>query len=239
MTATAKKTEVPMMVGTSGYKDYMAFAKNGAFALGIKPTAAVDGKRLGVPGSTWFAARLRSASSKELFEAPESNLVTFKKLPESHNEAWPSITWEKNSSERASTTISILVPGSANDKAGMEQLIASIGNGQLATKMVDYLEQIAGKENFALSREDAIAWFSEQYDGYAKKLIAILEAQENMTKELEASKGTFGMHAELLKKVYKASHGEDAPEEKIVQSDEDADNADGPDFTDDQDNDSY
>lgn len=222
MTATAEK-KVPMMVGTGGYADYMAFAKNGAFALGIKPVAAVDGKALGIPGSTWFAARLRSAAAGELFVS-ESNVIGFKKLPENHSEAWPGITWEKNAAERASTTISILIPGSAQDKTGLALLVENITDKKLATKMVDYLEKIAGKENFQLDREAAIEWFAEHYDSYANKLSTMLTTQELIQQEMDATKGTFGITADLLKKVYKAQHGEDKPEEsdleaKVVLSD--------------------
>jgi hypothetical protein len=223
--ATAKKINVPMMVGSGGYADYMAFAKNGAFALGIKPVAAIDGKSMGVPGSTLFAARMRSASSSKLFEDPVSNLVAFKKLPESHKEAWPNVTWEKNTSERASTVISVLIPGSTDSKEGTQHLIANIGDKKLATKMVDYLEKIAGPDNFAIDRETAIAWFDQLYDGYAKNLQLMVDTQEAMTKELKATGGEFTMHADLLKKVYQATGQKDPlaeepeEEEKIVQSD--------------------
>ncbi|CAA2141453.1 hypothetical protein [Hyphomicrobium sp. ghe19] len=239
MTATARKIDVPMMVGTSGYKNYMAFAKNGAFALGIKPVTAVDGKRLGVPGTTWFAARLRSAAAGDLFQAQESNVVGFKKLPETHEEAWPSVTWEKNKKERASTTVSILVPGTTDSPEETKVLIASIGDAKLAVKMVDYLEKIVGKENFAIDRETAIAWFEQTYGAFAAQLEAMLKASEALKSELEATQGTFGMHAELLKKVYKAAHGFDQPEEEKVALSEDEADESGEEPEDENDNDSY
>lgn len=222
--ATAEKVKVPMMVGTTGYADYMAFAKNGPFALGIKPVLAVDGTQLGVPGSTWFAARMRSASSKALFEEPETSIVAFKKMPQTHEEAWPNITWEKNDKERASTTIGVMIQGAPTSKEGTLTLIDNLGNKKLATQIVDYLEKICGKENFAIERETAIAWFDEIYDEYAKKLKQVVDAQTALKEQIEAAGGQFTMHADLLKKTYKAI-GQEEPqgEEKIVLSDSSGD----------------
>lgn len=235
MTTTAEKIVVPMMVGTGGYADYMAFAKNGSYALGIKPVIVLDGTKFGVPGSTWFAARLRSASSKALFQEEASTLVEFKKLPQSHKEAWPSIVWEKLDDKRGSTTISIMIPGSGDTIEGMQMLIDNIADKKLATQMVDYLEKIAGKENFAIDRETAIAWFDQAYSAYAEQLQKLVTAHQLVKTEMASNQGQFGMHAELLKKVYKAmNNGEEMPElveepagdEKLVKSEAEDDDDD-------------
>lgn len=216
MTA-AKKIEVTMMKGTEGKKDYMAFAAKNGMALGIKPVAIADGGRLGVPETTWFGARLRSATEKGVFEEAaeegESNVVTFKKTADSPAGAWPNITWEKKDDKRASTTIGVLLPGSHKSSAQAKQLMVEIEDKKLATKMVDYLEFIVGKENFVISRDDAIEWFDAQYAPILKTIKTAVSAQENVSAEMKASIGSFNMHAELLNKAYKKTKSEVDPDE--------------------------
>lgn len=230
MEATAKKPEVPMMQGSTSGKTYMAFAKNGSFALGVKPVAVVSGRRFGMPDHTWFVAKLRSAPAGDLFPEPEGNVVTFKKAPESHEEAWPGITWEKNASSRASTTVSLMLPGTVDSAEGITELLTNVEDGKLATKMTEYLTTIAG-ENLKLDPAAINEWF----DGYSKSFAEGLKKTLAATKELKAhmaqNVGKVGIHAEVLKKVYEATKDDEVAfgepdgdvegEEKIVLSDGD------------------
>lgn len=232
MEANTKTTEVPLMNGSTTGKTYMAFAKNGGFALGVKPVAVMSGRRFGMPDHTWFVAKLRSASAADLFPEPEGNVVTFKKAPDTHEEAWPGITWEKQASSRASTTISLMLPGSVESAEGITELLANVEDGKLATKMTEYLATIAG-ENLKLDQAAINEWF----DGYSKsfaeglkKKLAMTEALKN---EMSQNVGKVGSHADILKKVYEANNANkkeaslDEPEsdeegeEKIVLSDGD------------------
>ena len=53
--------EFKMMPGTQSGPSYMAFARNGGMALGVKFIAIKEGAALGVADTTWIGARLRSA----------------------------------------------------------------------------------------------------------------------------------------------------------------------------------
>ncbi|MBY0560030.1 hypothetical protein [Hyphomicrobium sp.] len=112
MTEAAK---VPMMLGTSGKADYLAFAKKGNIALGIKPESALPGESMRVPNTVWFGARLRAAPGWGLFSGKEGadNVVSFQKTYAKPGDAFPNVTWEKSDNDRASTTIGILLPGSS------------------------------------------------------------------------------------------------------------------------------
>ena len=196
---------VPLMVGTDGHPNYLAFAKNGKYALGIKPAVAAPGDQLGVPDTMWFGARLRCAEAGSLFDHiahPVSNIVSLKKPPENPGEAWAQITWDKVDATRASTTVGILLHGSVKSPEGMKMLISQIDNGVLANKMVDYLEQIAGKSTVLLSREQMVAWFDDVYKGYMTGLKSIIDHQTAMQEELNSKVGMFSIQADILKAVY-------------------------------------
>lgn len=211
---------VPMMTGTDGQPSYLAFAKNGKYALGIKPAVAAPGDQLGVPDTMWFGARLRCAEAGSLFDAlglTESNIVSLKKPPENPGEAWGKITWDKIDHTRASTTVGILLHGSVKSPEGMKMLISQIDNKTLATKMVDYLEQIAGKSTVVISREVMIDWFDDVYKGYITGLKTIINHQTAMTEELNSKVGMFAIQADILKAVYNKTQAEN--EAKIVLSD--------------------
>lgn len=213
MTSPVKKIEVPLMLGTSGYKDYMAFARTAGMALGIKPAAVADGGRFGVPGTTWFGARLRSAPDAGVFQEVEGNVVKLQKLAEFPADAWPQITWDKKNKHRASTTIGIFLNGNSSTIESAKLLISQIDDKKLATKMVEYLEKIAGKGNFVIPRQDAIDWFDAQYQDFSKSVLKIVEAQTKAANEFKHTIGSFNMHAEVLSKAYKKTVDPDQVED--------------------------
>src|SRR5262245_13656749 len=100
-----KTAAYKMMKGSEGKADYMVFARRGGIALGIKMVAVARGESLGVEGTTWFAGRLRSAPSGNLFEEEDQKVVKLEKVPDNNWDAWPEVVWEKKAKDRSSTTV--------------------------------------------------------------------------------------------------------------------------------------
>ena len=73
-------------------------------------------QKFGVTGTTYFSCRLRSAPSHGLFAAEDAakKVVKLQKEPADLASAWPTVTWEKQDSVRASTTIGAFIKGKPN-----------------------------------------------------------------------------------------------------------------------------
>ena len=74
--------EFKMMPGTQSGPSYMAFARNGGMALGVKFIAIKEGAALGVADTTWIGARLRSAPEDGLFDDEKGKVVKLQKPAE-------------------------------------------------------------------------------------------------------------------------------------------------------------
>ena len=216
-----QKLDVPMMKGTEGKKDYLAFARKGVVALGIKPIAIHKGEAYGAPGHVWFGFRLRSANAAGIFAdavsppeaevATDQKVVQFKPKPKKadgqetsqYSEAWPQVTWGEVSGTRASTIIGIMVPGGTDDAAASETLLASVEGSKLATKIADHIEGLARKQNMMIERADVIAWFDLHYAGFITSVRKHAKEKELLAAEVMSSVGTVTNQAEMLKKVFK------------------------------------
>ena len=66
------------MPGTQDGK-YFPFARRGKVLLGVRPVAIESRRKFGVAGTTYFAARIRSAPNNGLFPSTkgEGNVVAF------------------------------------------------------------------------------------------------------------------------------------------------------------------
>ena len=204
---TTDKSKPAMMLGTNGHHDYLVLARKGSVALAVKPNLIADGDAFGVPGTTHFGARLRSAPANTTQLQIDDTVVSFGSKQVSISESWNDITWEKTNNLRASTQIGVLFKGTP--KVDTEVLLAGIGERQLATKMTDYLIGLAGEDNLVLSRREIIDWLDAFYQPIIAKILASQEKAKLVQTELAASIGTFGMQAALLKKVYGTTSPED------------------------------
>lgn len=226
-----KKTNLPLVTGSSGYKNYLAFAKNGKYVMSIKLAAAASGAKFtGKDDTTLFAARLRSAVAGDVFPDAEETVIGFRTIPQTPAEGWPHVLWDAKNDQRAATTVSIILNGTPNDDAGIALLLSQIDNKQLATKLADYLISVAGENNLRVSRDDMIADFDAYYTGFITAMKARLAAIEAKKKALEANIGVFAIQAELLKAAYKDlpsldSYGEDdqSDEEPEEEGDDETD----------------
>lgn len=199
-----------MMKGTGGAMDYLLVAMKGEIGLGLKPNMIAPGKK---PGTTYVGARIRSAVVPEQ-DRPKSedNVVSlaFKNL--TLEEAWPGVTWEKIDTARASTQIGMFLRGTPEENPQM--LLDELADRKLATKMADYLIELVGEGNLLVDREVLIDWIDKTYAPAAKKIEQIVNTNNVMDDEIENSIGTFGMQADLMKKVYEKlpQDGEDIPD---------------------------
>lgn len=216
-------TKLKMMPGTQTGATYLCFARKGNIALGIKPYGFCRGKQHGVPGTTYFAARLRSAPAGHLFddEASEgSSVVKFPtKNPENCWDAWPAVTWANKSASRASTNVSAFIKGDlCGTDAEIEELLGNVSEHKMATKMAEYLVKVAGPENLIITPRQLAEWIDGIYMPALETAKQQVAAGKALAKEFETTLvDNFGMESAVLKKVYdslpkKADEVDDLPE---------------------------
>ena len=197
--------QVKLMPGTSGPSRYFPFARNGNVLLGIRPQHIADGESMDIEGTTYFAARLRSAPEDGLFAAEDAakTVVSFPNNPPNLWDAWPGVTWEKASPKRASTTVGVLLNGKfKGTDEERKTLIDQIGHGQLTGKMAEYLIELAGHENMIVGYRELKAWLDGQYNPIIEGIIDSVEKHEKLKTAAKETIGVFGMQAALLQKVY-------------------------------------
>ena len=206
--ATARK--IKLMPGTSGGK-YFPFARKGNVLLGIKVEAIANGANFGVPDTTYFSLRLRSAPENGLFaeEDAAKKVVTLQPNPPNLWDAWPGVEWEKKDHERASTTIGVFFKGlfTGGGNEGRKLLLDAINEGKLATKLADYLISISGEYALLLPREDFIAYLDSIYAPTVASIVKKIEKDAAVAVEIESNIGNFATQAALLKNVYAKTEG--------------------------------
>ena len=206
--------EFKMMPGTQSGPSYMAFARNGGMALGVKFIAIKEGAALGVADTTWIGARLRSAPEGGLFAEENGKVVKLQKYADSPAEAWPEIIWQKADDYRASTVTGVFLRGSFKGSAeSRATLLEALAGKKLVNQMVDYLVQVAGIENFTVSKRDLIEFLDSQLSPAIEAIKKQVEVSDKVQKEMEASVGMFGMQAAILKKVFEATKGTEPEDE--------------------------
>ncbi len=198
--------EFKMMPGTQSGPSYMAFARNGGMALGVKFIAIKEGAALGVPDTTWIGARLRSAPEGALFADEKGKIVKLQKYADSPAEAWPEIIWQKADDYRASTVTGVFLRGSfKGSPESRAALLEALSGKKLVNQMADYLVQVAGSENLTVQKRDLVAFLDGQLSPAIEAIKTQVEVSDKIQKEMEASVGMFGMEAAILKKVFDAT----------------------------------
>ena len=231
MAEAKKKANLKLMPGTSsGPPSYFPFARKGNVLLGIKPWGIMSGARYGVPNTTYFAARLRSAPDEGLFADEDAikKVVKLQKNPPNLWDAWADVTWEKKSDTHASTTIGVFMRGVfSKDPAETAKLLASISDHKLTKKMADYLCELAGASNLIATPRAISDWLDADYDPLVAKIVASLAKQQEVAEAFESSIGVFGMQSAILKKVFdQTKDGSGAASDKDDPDDQAADDND-------------
>jgi hypothetical protein len=216
--------------GTSYGSKYLVFARNGNVALGIKIETIASGDMVGVPGTTYFMARVRAAHAKDLFaeEDAEKTVVGFHKNFDKPGEAWPNIEWEKSSGERASVAIGVLEQGSFNGTAEQrEQLLAGIQGHQLATKIAEYAIGLAGEDNLVIEKGDFVEFIDNFYGPVVEKILTSIQKKAEAQQAIASTVGSVAMHTAILKKVYETTANTDVDDEIDHEDEADKDDSEG------------
>ena len=213
-----------MKGSTDGH--YFPFARQGDVLLGIRPSGVFSGSRFGMPKTTYFACRLRSAPSNGLFaeEDGKKKVVKLVKQPDNLWDAWPKVTWEKQDDSRASTTVGAFIQGEfiSTDESQQKLLLSEIDDGKLSQKLADYLTELAGEENMIVLKRDLKGWLDGQFNPMIESILEQIEKKKAMTQAMSANVGNFGMQAALLKKVFEESKKHKKPKHHAGDDDAEA-----------------
>jgi hypothetical protein len=230
----APKSPLTFMLGSGGSPDYLVFARSGDLALGIKPYGFADGKHKGVPGTTYFVARLRSAPAGDLFKDVDAaaKVVAFKKPNGDTWSAWPKVDWINKGKDRSSTNISAFIRGSLKGDVASQQLLID-NAATVAKKMADYLVTLAGAENLVITPRKMASWIDSIFaPGLEVAQNNIASSKAVVEALAETMIDAFGMESAILAKVYeslpknkKGQEAEDIEEDQssLVSDDEDTD----------------
>ena len=200
----AEKQQPLMMGGTESKNSYLVIARRGGFVIGVKPEEIVDGIAMNCPGTTWFGARIRSAMAGDMFKDDPSKkvVVSIADLALTTASAWPGVVWEKSDEVRSSATIGVLLKGKPNGTdEEVQQFLAEVDQGVLASKMADYVAELAGEEYLIIPVSEIKEWFDDYYKKIVAMIMGAIAKKQAIKETMEANIGVFGMQAQILKKA--------------------------------------
>ena len=136
-----------------------------SLVLGIRFLGLADGDQLGVPGRTYFHARVRSVRDQALadkldLQGGPGNIVNLFQPQFALDEAWPGFAFEKIDAERASLILGMFIDGSLIDDTDV--VIKRIEDASLFRKLVDYVADQAGLEHSIARAEPVATWMADQ-----------------------------------------------------------------------------
>jgi hypothetical protein len=196
--------DLHFMDGTTSNTSYAVVARRGSVFLGVKFVGLTDGKQMGVHGTTYLHARVRSARNQALaekldLEADANNVINLHAQQLALDEAWPGFTFEKIDTQRASLIVGMFINGSLIHDT--DAVIARIEeDSNLFRKLVDYVAGQAGSE-YSIARPKIVAmWMSDQAKptldhakNAAERQKTILEAQRNSRSRSTVSSKWWGL----------------------------------------------
>ena len=202
--------------GTSSQRSYAVVARRGHVFLGVRFLGLADGDQMGVPGKTYFHARIRSARDQALagqldLEVGPDNVIKLFQPQLALDEAWPGFTFEKIDAERASLILGMFINGSLTDDT--DAVIARIADADLFRKLVDYVVGRAGLE-YSIARAKLVAmWMADQAKPSLAELTKaaaqqeiVLAAQKEFAGLVESQVEVVGPHLQQLTNIYHKYH---------------------------------
>ncbi len=176
---TEKQGKFMIMTGSDGGLDYAIFARNGSFAIGVRPLFQAGN------GGSFFAIRVRAVHHIEGAESLEAKTAEMAAtMAKNILEAFPGFTFEKIHPSRCSLVSAV------DCTAGMYQLdkvkewykdqkIAE----KFAASLIDTLGDADGL-NAVATKDDLTAWvdskFTELFIPYEEKISEAAKATEQM-----------------------------------------------------------
>jgi hypothetical protein len=204
-----------LMDGAESRHSYLVIARRGSILLGIKFSDLIDGERLGVPGTTYVHARLRSARDPALaaqLDAGMSNVLSLSDQQLGLDAAWPALPFEKVDHGRASLAIGAFIRGSLI--ADTAAVIMQIGKADIFRQLIDYLIEHAGPGLCLVNAEAASNWLLRQARptlvklGRTAALQEVVKATQNEFKAVVADElETVGPHLGQLAAIH-AKHAQ-------------------------------
>ena len=162
---SANKGGLHVFPGSKPTTAYAAIGRRGQIFLGIRFCGVIDGTALGVPGTTYLHARVRSARCEPLAgeldaETNVTNVVSLAAQQLSLDAAWPGFTFENVNDQRAALAIGLFVPASLNDDPAA--VVARLSKGDVFAKLVGYVfERVPADARIAHAKVVA-SWMAEQ-----------------------------------------------------------------------------
>jgi hypothetical protein len=198
--------------GTASTKGYVVVARRDDVFLGIAFAGLVDGAHLGLPDKTCVQARIRSARSPRLAAELDAatkadNVVALIQTQTTPAGAWPGMSFEKISGERASLLIGLFIEGSLATDA--PAILERVSKGDLFEKLAAYAVAQAGPENCIAEEHMIAGWLWEQAASALrelKKKMVVEQAMAATQKEFETAIGSqmevVAPHRQKLKALF-------------------------------------
>jgi hypothetical protein len=187
---SSQNIDVHLIDGTETHQSYGVVARRGNIFLGIRLCGMTDGKKFGLPSTTYLHGRLRSARSDSLSAqlggAEQGKIVQLPLHQLSVDSAWPNLSFEKVDAKRASLGVGLFIQGSLITNTAA--VLTRIQKGDLFRKLIDYAIDQAGPENRIVSAEEASLWLADQ----AKPMLTKLAAKIALSKTTAATLHEFG-----------------------------------------------
>ena len=210
--AAASKSGLHLIPGTNPSNAYAVVARRGTIFLGIRFSGLTDGAELGVTGTTYVHARIRSARCEILagqLDAADGalNIVSLADQQLALDAAWPGFTFENVNGQRASLAVGMFVSESLKDNP--TAVVARLAKGDLFVKVVDYaIERVPEQARIGGAKVVA-SWLAEQAAPvlrHLKKAIAhqavAEQAQQEFTTVVMNSLEAVAPHPQLLAAIY-------------------------------------
>ncbi|WP_162742355.1 hypothetical protein [Nitratireductor sp. OM-1] len=195
----------PLMPGSSSGMTYLLLGRRGNMVIGIKPTVVMRGEAFGSPGNTWFGSKLRVAPGGDLIEQDDGPVVSLANAQKFSrpSEALPDVSWDNNGSQRASTTIGVMLEGAPDGTdEELKEFLKNLEDGSLSAKMTAYVVNLVGEENLKTSKELITEWFDYHYGEIKQALLKQNEKRKALKEAIKETVGVVGVQADVLKKVY-------------------------------------
>jgi hypothetical protein len=188
----APLVDLHFLDGTTSTGSYVVVARRGDVFLGIAFADLIDGAHFGLPDTTCVQARIRSARSPrlaaELDAASEpDNVIALIQTQTTLAEAWPSVSFEKTSGERASLLVGLFIQGSLAGDASA--VLERVSKRDLFEKLAAYMVAQAGPENCIADEHMVSRWLRKQAAPMLRELKKKIVADQAMAatqKEVEA-----------------------------------------------------
>lgn len=193
------------MDGTASVSSYLVIGVFGDIDVGVRPLDLVRAspKLKGHEDMSTFQFRLRAAirgdyqGSKAVCKDKVVSLICAKKY-DRVQDCLPSVAWLNVNDTRASTILSVTIPGNATSKVDL--LLEQFSVDKLPTTIAKYLHGLVGANGLLLEVQIA-GWFFEYFKTLTSSLLKAKKIHEKMAGVMQDSVGIIVQQAALAASV--------------------------------------